>query len=80
MLSFHVKFVQTDRQTERWITVKQYAPDLSMRRHKNSHLICCMRFFFFQEKCTKSLSQPFTIHSQTLMTYTETAVETLCEK
>ena len=29
-LSFHVKFVQTDRQT----TVKQYAPDLSIRRHK----------------------------------------------
>ena len=27
MLSFHVKFVQTDRRT----TVKQYAPDLSTR-------------------------------------------------
>ena len=33
MLSFHVKFVQTDRRT----TVKQYAPDLSMRGHKNEH-------------------------------------------
>ena len=31
MLSFHVKFVQTDRRT----TVKQYAPDLSMWGHKN---------------------------------------------
>ena len=30
MLSFHVKFVQTDRQT----TVKQYAPDLLMPGHK----------------------------------------------
>ena len=26
MLSFHVKFVQTDRWTDRWPTVKQYAP------------------------------------------------------
>ena len=32
MLSFHVKFVPTDGQT----TVKQYAPDLSIRRHKNA--------------------------------------------
>ena len=31
MLSFHVKFVQTDRRT----IVKQYVPDLSMRGHKN---------------------------------------------
>ena len=31
MLSFHVKFVQTDG----WITVKQYARDLSTRGHKN---------------------------------------------
>ena len=39
MLSFHVKFVQTDRQTdrqtERRTTVKQYAPDLSTGGHKN---------------------------------------------
>ena len=50
MLSFHVKFVQTDRQTDgrtdgrtvrradgrtdRRTTVKQYAPDLSIREHK----------------------------------------------
>ena len=32
MLSFYVKFVQTDRQ----IMVKQYAPDLSMRGLKNN--------------------------------------------
>ena len=31
MLSFRVKFVQTDR----WTTVKQYAPDLSIHGHKN---------------------------------------------
>ena len=31
MLSFHVQFVQTDRQT----TVKQYTPDLSMRGQKS---------------------------------------------
>ena len=31
MLSFHIKFVQTDRRT----MVKQYTPDLSMRGHKN---------------------------------------------
>ena len=30
MLSFHVKFVQTDRQT-----VKQYALDFMIQRHKN---------------------------------------------
>ena len=34
MLSFHVKFVQIDRQTDRRTTVKQYAPDLSMPGHK----------------------------------------------
>ena len=39
MLSLHVKFVQTDRQTDRdgqtdgQTTVKQYAPNLSMRGH-----------------------------------------------
>ena len=35
MLSFHVKFVQTDRridrQADRRTKVKQYAPDLSIR-------------------------------------------------
>ena len=42
MLSFHVKFVVTDRQTDKRAdrrtdgqTVKQYAPDLSIRGHKN---------------------------------------------
>ena len=40
MLSFHVKFVktdkQTDRQTDRWTTVEQYAPNLTIRGHKNA--------------------------------------------
>ena len=36
MLSFHVQFVQTDRQTDRLTTVKQYAPDLSIRGHINT--------------------------------------------
>ena len=31
MLSFHVKFVETDR----WTTVKQYAADLLMLGHEN---------------------------------------------
>ena len=35
MLSFHGKFVETDRQMDRQTTVKQYAPDLSIRGHKN---------------------------------------------
>ena len=35
MLSFHVKFVQTDRRIDRWTMVKQYALDLSIRGHKN---------------------------------------------
>ena len=39
MLSFHVKFVQTDRQTDgrtdRQTTVKQYALDLSIQGHKH---------------------------------------------
>ena len=33
MLSFHVKFVQTDRRTD---NVKQYAPDLSIQGHKKA--------------------------------------------
>ena len=36
MLSFHVKFVQRDRRTDRQnrrTTAKQYAPDLSMKGH-----------------------------------------------
>ena len=39
MLSFHVKFVQTDGWTDRQTTVKQYAPDLLMRGHKNLTII-----------------------------------------
>ena len=39
MLSFHVKFVQADRQTDgqmdRRTTEEQYAPDLSIQGHKN---------------------------------------------
>ena len=35
MLSFHIKFVQTDRWTGRWTTVKLYTPNLSMQGHKN---------------------------------------------
>ena len=38
MLSFHINFVQTDRQTDgrtnRLTKVKHYALDLSMLRHK----------------------------------------------
>ena len=36
MLSFHVKFVQTDRRTDNG---EQYAPDLLMRGHKRFRLI-----------------------------------------
>ena len=35
MLSFHVKLVQTGRQTDRRTKVKQCAPDLSIQGHKN---------------------------------------------
>ena len=38
MLSFHIKFVQTE--TDRQTTVKQYAPDLSIQGHKNSNSFC----------------------------------------
>ena len=37
MLSFHVKFVQTDRRTDRRTMVKQYAPDLLILGHKNNN-------------------------------------------
>ena len=39
MLSFHIKFAQTDRRT----MVKQYIPDVSMWGHKNGHhsLLTC---------------------------------------
>ena len=42
MLSFQVKFVQTDRlmdgRTDGRTMVKQYIPDLSMQGHKNVRL------------------------------------------
>ena len=61
MLSFHVKFVQTDRrtdgQTDGQTTVKQYAPDLSIWVHKNAgskHFLlfqqCFQRIFFLRCK------------------------------
>ena len=34
-------FRQTDRRADRWITVKQYAPDLSVRGHKYMSLKNC---------------------------------------
>ena len=36
MLSFHVKFVQTDRRTDGRTMAKQYTPDLSMRGHNKA--------------------------------------------
>ena len=42
MLSFHVKFVQTDGRT----TVKQYAPDLSIWGHKKEKLLATSNFSF----------------------------------
>ena len=40
MLSFHVKLVQTDRQT----MIKQYAPDISIQGHENK--LCSMKRIF----------------------------------
>ena len=58
MLSFHFKFVQTDR----WTTVKQYAPDLSniyLNRLPNSllldnHINSLPEFdiYFFYDMCS----------------------------
>ena len=56
MLSFHVKFVQTDKRTDgrRRTTVKQYAPDLSIQGHKkpsdnkNKQKSCKERKIFFE--------------------------------
>ena len=39
MLSFHVKFVHTDKRTDGRTTVKQYAPDLSIRGNKKKTLV-----------------------------------------
>ena len=45
MLSFHVKFVQTDRRTDRRMDrrtmVKQYAPDLSMKKEIKGYIDRC---------------------------------------
>ena len=46
MLSFHVKFVQTD---DGW-RVKQYAPDLSIRGHKNNTNHQKLRIIKLQKK------------------------------
>jgi hypothetical protein len=34
------KFLQTDRQTDRWTGQKLYAPDLSIQEHKNLNFLC----------------------------------------
>ena len=39
MLSFHVKFVQTDGRTDRRTMVKQYAPDLTIWGHKKTYIL-----------------------------------------
>ena len=39
MLSFHVKFVQTDRRKDRQTEVKQYAPDPTIRGTKKTRCI-----------------------------------------
>ena len=41
MLIFHVKFVLTDRRTDRRITLKQYAPNLLIWGHKNTAVTKC---------------------------------------
>ena len=62
MLSFHVKFVQTDGETDRRTMVKQYAPDHSMRGHKknvfvkhecprNGHFLRNVTFIFDLDLC-----------------------------
>ena len=57
MLSFHVKFVQTGRRTDRRTTVKQYGHDLSMQGHKNEREkgenAACHHFLFFQQGLVK---------------------------
>ena len=47
MLSFHVKFVQTARRTDRRTTVKHYAPNLSIWGHKKVKLLKMRNFTFF---------------------------------
>ena len=48
MLSFHVKFVQTDRRTDGRTTVKLYTPDLSMRGHKKTTRLTFHNYYFIQ--------------------------------
>ena len=48
MLSFHVKFVQTDRQmddkrTDRRTPIKQFAPDLSIWGHKSLYKVVFLK-------------------------------------
>ena len=38
MLSFHIKFAQTDGRTDRRTMVKQYAPDISIQGHKKKEM------------------------------------------
>ena len=56
MLSFHVTFVQTDRRTDRrtdrQTTVKQYAPDLSIRCFREKAMSSNQHFFFFFRNVT----------------------------
>ena len=52
MLSFHVKFVQTDRQTDGQTTLKQYAPDLWIRGHKKEN-VRYQRLFLFSVQSFK---------------------------
>ena len=47
MLSFHDKFVQTDGRTDRWTMVKQYAPDLLIRRHIKETMMVTTIFSYF---------------------------------
>ena len=45
MLSFHVKFVQTDRQTDGWTTVKQYDPIFRYGGIKKKMLIIVLQLY-----------------------------------
>ena len=63
MLSFHVKFVQTDRRTDGRTTVKQYAPDLSIRGHKNIQEACDTEFLIVNSSLSAGIHNT---HSRTL--------------
>ena len=51
MLSFHVKFVQTDRRT----MVKQYVPDISIRGHKKTLYVNALK----GRKCGRNIQFGF---------------------